>query len=73
MIGVDSPAFSVPDKYSMICEIRHLQSMIHGDISVFKWIKDIVNADCFMTYYKNDKHPIISMLTKSIKSKIKKA
>lgn len=73
LIGVDSPAFSVPDKYSMICEIRHLQSMIHGDISVFKWIKDIVNADCFMTYYKNDKHPIISMLTKSIKSKIKKA
>lgn len=46
----------------IISEVRHLQLLVHGKISIVDWIKDIKKSEGFTWRYEEDKKPFRTML-----------
>ena len=53
-----------------IWDMHHFLSLIHRDISLITWIKDIRKSKGFMLYFKEDKKPFFKQYTNWILSKL---
>lgn len=52
-----------------IWDMHHFLSLIHGDISVTTWLKELRMSNGFMLYFKDDKKPFFKQYTNWILSK----
>jgi len=53
-----------------IWDMHHFLSLIHRDISIITWIKEIKKSNGFMLYFKEDKKPFFKQYTNWILSKL---
>ena len=53
-----------------IWDMHHFLSLIHKDISIITWIKEIKRSNGFMLYFKDDKKPFFKQYTNWILSKL---
>lgn len=53
-----------------IWDFHHFLSLIHRDISLCTWIKEIKQSNGFMLYFKEDKKPFYKQYSNWIKSKL---
>lgn len=54
-----------------IWEMHHYQSLISKNISVGKWISDLIKSDGFLTYLKDDKKPFYKQFVNLILIKLR--
>lgn len=54
-----------------IWDMHHFLSLVHGDISLFTWLKEICMSKGFMLYFKDDKKPFFKQYTNWILSKLR--
>lgn len=59
---------SLPGFY--IWDMHHFLSLVHGDISIFRWIKEIKSSNGFMLYFKEDKKPFYKQYSNWLLSKL---
>lgn len=52
-----------------IWDMHHFLSLIHGDISVTTWLKELRMSNGFMLYFKDDKKPFFKQYTNWLLSK----
>lgn len=53
-----------------IWDMHHFLSLIHRDINIITWIKEIKKSNGFMLYFKEDKKPFFKQYTNWILSKL---
>ena len=53
-----------------IWDMHHFLSLLHGDISILTWIKEIKLSKGFMVYFKEDKKPFYKQYTNWVLSKL---
>ena len=53
-----------------IWDMHHFLSLIHRDINIITWIKDIKKSNGFMLYFKEDKKPFFKQYSNWILSKL---
>ena len=54
-------------KCTFMYEDRDFQmSVLHGDVSLHQWIKDLLNTDCFLIYNRKDLKPFVCRVINKI-------
>lgn len=53
-----------------IWDMHHFLSLVHGDISIISWLKDIKKSNGFMLYFKEDKKPFYKQYSNWVLSKL---
>lgn len=54
-----------------IWDMHHFLSLIHCDISILTWIKEIKKSEGFMVYFKEDKRPFYKQYSNWLLSKLR--
>ena len=57
-IDTDEIKYSDIRPFNVMSELEDLRiSCLHGDVSIWRWIKDVKHTNCFSFYAPNDKRP----------------
>lgn len=57
-LAVGDISYSEKRPFNVISEFEDFRiSCLHGNVSLFQWIKDLTGADCYQYYEKSDKSP----------------
>ncbi len=67
-LPLTEPTWHHPGYY--IWDMHHFLSLIHRDISLINWIKDIKKSNGFMLFFKEDRKPFFKQYTNWILSKL---
>lgn len=63
------PQVSKPGFY--IWDFHHFMSLIHRDMSLYAWIKEIVHSNGFLTFFLEDRKPFVKQYTNWFLEKIR--
>ena len=73
LMGQMVPQYKLSEKeMTMICDPIHLYSLLHGEISIKEWMKDVINADSFILYDSHDKRIFFLQFYYMLKRKLTK-